>query len=149
MPTHWKLEATLRRHRQSPIALVRASGLTKTTVYNIVNAKAQAIEVETLDKLVAGLEKLTGRSMSVADVIEREPERNAALEEVLKHAKPFDWEEAKHLIPDWTPQERERNEDVMHELERERLERLERQSVRDAALLETFGSSEKSRRKNA
>jgi DNA-binding Xre family transcriptional regulator len=144
--THWKLEATLRRHRKTPLALARASGLTKNTVYNIVNEKAQAIEIETLDKLVAGLEKLTGQPMSITDVIEREPKRNALLEEALKHAKPFNWEEVKKTLPDWTPEERAGNEAWLEVMEAEReLDKLG-SIERDQRLLEAFSPTKPSKR---
>jgi DNA-binding Xre family transcriptional regulator len=138
MQTQWKLEATLRQYQQTPIDLVRASGLTKTTVYNIVNAKAQAVEIETLDKLVAGLEKLIGKPMSVTDVIERQPKRNALLEEALKTAKPFNWEELKRTLPEPTPEEQAENEAFMQALEEQRQQDRQSSIKRDQELLELF-----------
>lgn len=146
MQTHWKLEATLRRYRKTPLALARASGLTKNTVYNIVNEKAQAIEIETLDKLVMGLEKLIGQPMGIADVIEREPKRNALLEEALKHAKPFNWEEIKKTLPDWTPEERAENEAFIKVMEAERESDKLGSVKRDQALLEAFSLSKPAKR---
>jgi DNA-binding Xre family transcriptional regulator len=142
MQTHWKLEATLRRFHKTPLALARASGLAKTTVYNIVNSKAQAVEIETLDKLVAGLEKLTGQPMSITDVIEREPRRNALLEEALKNAKPFDWDEVKKLIPNWTPEERAENEAFLEALETQRETDRALSLERDQELLKLFSDTE-------
>jgi transcriptional regulator with XRE-family HTH domain len=147
MQTHWKLEGTLRRVGKTPMALARASGLTKTTIYNIVNNNSQAVQLETLDKLLIGLEHLTGQQFSVSDVLEREVKPNAMLEELLRDAKPVSWEELNQHIPDWTAEEREENEAFLRELERERLERIERQPIRDAELLETFMPQTKSRQK--
>lgn len=136
---HWKLQDTLRRHGKTTVALVRASGLTKTTVYNIVNGKSKAVELETLGKLVAGLEKLTGQAMSFDDVLEREPpKRNARLEKLLKDAKPFDWEEVKKLIPDWTPEEQADNEVFLKVLEEQRQIDRELSLKRDRELLKLF-----------
>ncbi len=45
--TQWKLSDTLRRYRKSALALARASGLAKTTVYNILHNKSKAVELET------------------------------------------------------------------------------------------------------
>ncbi len=117
MQTHWKLEGTLRRFGKTPMALARASGLTKTTIYNIVNNNSQAVQLETLDKLLIGLEHLTGQYFSVADVLEREVKPNALLEELLRDAKPISWEELNQHIPDWTAEERLENDAFLLELE--------------------------------
>jgi DNA-binding Xre family transcriptional regulator len=140
---HFKLEPLLRRHNKSVLALAKASGLAKTTVYNIVNNKAKAVELETLGKLVDGLERLTGETITFNDVLEKEPpKQNPLLEELLKDVKPFDWEEMKKLIPDWTPEERAENERVWAEIEREKEEARQRPSERERQLLEIFGVTE-------
>jgi DNA-binding Xre family transcriptional regulator len=149
MQTHWKLEATLRHHRKTPLALARASGLTKNTVYNIVNEKAQAIEIETLDKLVAGLEKLTGQPMSVTDVIEREPQRNMLLEEALKNAPLFYWDEVKKTLPDLTPEERAENDAFIQVLEAQREVERETNYQRDQELLKILKNEPSKRKKPA
>jgi DNA-binding Xre family transcriptional regulator len=143
MQTHWKLDATLRRFRKSPLALVRVTGLAKTTVYNIINNKAKAVEVETLDKLVAGLEQLTGETMRISDVIEREPRRNPLLEELIRDARPFDWNEVQQLIPQWTLEEQQENEAFVRELEGMRVRDLEAQRARDLELDALFAAPKK------
>jgi DNA-binding Xre family transcriptional regulator len=117
MQTHWKLEGTLRRFGKTPMALARASGLTKTTIYNMVNNTSQAVQLETLDKLLIGLEQLTGQKLSVSDVLEREVKPNALLEELLRDAKPVDFAELNKHIPAWTDEERIENEAFLRELE--------------------------------
>ncbi len=117
MQTHWKLEGTLRRFGKTPMALARASGLTKTTIYNMVNNTSQAVQLETLDKLLIGLEHLTGQHFSVADVLEREVKPNTLLEELLRDAKPVNFEELNKHIPAWTDEERIENEAFLRELE--------------------------------
>lgn len=129
------------------MALVRASGLTKTTIYNMVNNNSQAVQLETLDKLLIGLEHLTGKHFSVADVLEREVKPNTFLEELLRDAKPVDFAELNKHIPAWTAEERVENEAWMRELELERTERIEQQKIRDAELLDTFTPQTKSRHK--
>lgn len=99
------------------MALARASGLTKTTIYNMVNNTSQAVQLETLDKLLIGLEHLTGQHFSVADVLEREVKPNALLEELLRDAKPVDFAELNKHIPAWTDEERIENEAFLRELE--------------------------------
>lgn len=138
MQTQWKLEGTLRRFGKTPMALARASGLTKTTIYNMVNNTSQAVQLETLDKLLIGLEHLTGQHFSVADVLEREVKPNALLEELLRDAKPVSWEELNRHVPAWTAEERLENDAWLEVLELERSGRLERQKIRDLQLLETF-----------
>jgi DNA-binding Xre family transcriptional regulator len=110
MQTYWKLDSTLRQYRKTPLALARASGLSKTTVYNIVHGKAKGIELETLDKIMLGLEQLTGQKMQVEDVLNRESKTTPALEALLKNAKPFDSRNLEHLIPDWTLEEEAKND---------------------------------------
>jgi DNA-binding Xre family transcriptional regulator len=144
---HWKLQDTLRRHGKTTVALAQASGLTKTTVYNIVNGKSKAVELKTLGKLVAGLEKLTGQPMSFDDVLEREPaQTNTLLREILKDAKPFDWDEVKKHIPDWTPEERAENEAFLEALETQR--EMDRASSleRDQESLKLFSDINPSKR---
>ena len=139
---HWKLQATLRRHGQTTVALARSSGLTKTTVYNIANGKSKAVELETLGKLVVGLEKLIGQHVSFDDVLEIEaPKGNTLLENALKEAKPFKWEEIKKTLPEWTPEERAENEAFLEVIQAGR--ELDRRSdtERDQALLEAFSAA--------
>jgi len=68
----WKLAATLEKRGRTPYALIQASGLARGTVYAIARGEAQAVELGTLVKLAAGLEKLTGELVSVSDLLELE-----------------------------------------------------------------------------
>lgn len=114
----FKLESVLWRHNKGVEALAEASGLAKTTVDNIVNNKAKAVKLETLGKLVEGLERLTGKPVSFDDVLEKRPlEESVILENIVIDAKPIGWEALKKLIPDWSPSERAHNERVWAELE--------------------------------
>ena len=144
MPTHSKLEPLLRRHNKSVLALAKASGLAKTTVYNLVNNRAKAVELETLSKLADGLERLTGKTITFDDVLEKKPqERNTLLDDLLKDAKPLDWDKMMAGIPDWTQEEREENSRVF-EIERER-KNAKRPSKRIEQMLEIFSSSKASK----
>ena len=116
--THWILAETLRRHGQKVPALARASGLSKNTVYDIVNGKSQAVTLETLDKLMSGLEALTGASVTVGELIGRDTSDPYA--HLFVNAKPFDWEEAKKSIPNWTPEERAENDRMWRLMEAEK-----------------------------
>lgn len=134
MQTQWKLDATLRQYRKTPLALARASGLSKSTVYNIVHGKAKGIELETLDKIMAGLEQLTGQKMLVQDVLNRENKNSALLESLLKNAKSFDAKNIECLLPDWTPEEIQTDEQFWQEYEQEKQVQLQLRKQRDADL---------------
>lgn len=66
----WNLATYLKRHNRSAYALVRASGLARGTVYAIARGEAKAVELDTLAKLAAGLEALTGEPVAVGDLLE-------------------------------------------------------------------------------
>lgn len=144
MPTtHFKLEPLLRRHNKSVLALAKASGLAKTTVYNIVNNKAKAVELETLSKLVDGLERLTGKSITFDDVLEKEPRaHNALLDDLLKDAKPFDWDKMMAELPEWTEEEKVENEAFIKILEEQREIDRKLDMERTRKLLELFEEAE-------
>jgi DNA-binding Xre family transcriptional regulator len=135
----FNLEPLLRQHGKNPSALVEASGLSKTTVYNIVNNKAKAVELETLEKLLTGLEKLTGQPLSFNDLFEkRSSSREERLARLLKDAKPFNWEETKKLLPELTPEEKEEGEDFIRTLEDLREQDRRHSLTRNKEWLELF-----------
>lgn len=136
MNTHWTLAQTLQKYGQKVPALVKASGVSRNTVYDIVNGKTGAVTLETLDKLLNGLEELTGARMTVEDVVKREQaaELSPDLLTQLTKARPFDWDELRKLIPEWTPQERAENDEFWLEQERDRRSRGDRRMKRLEAL---------------
>ncbi|MBF6593584.1 MAG: helix-turn-helix transcriptional regulator [Thermaceae bacterium] len=141
--THFKLEPLLRQHRTNPLALAEASGLSKTTVYNIVNNKTKAIELQTLDKLMAGLEKLLGRPVTYNEVFERpQSSKQERLEQLLKGAKPFSSKEWRKEWPAWTPEEQAENEAFLQVLAEARKADMELSAERDRRLLELFDGPE-------
>lgn len=140
---HFKLDDTLRRYKKTPFALVEASGLAKATVYKIVNNEAKAVKLETISKLMNGLRELTGEAVTLDDVLE-EINKPDWREEILKNAKPLDWDKMMAGIPDWTEEEREENSRVFEEIERERREDAKRPSKRIEQMLEIFSSGEAS-----
>lgn len=130
--THWTLAQTLQRYGQKVPALVRASGVSKNTVYAIVNGQAKAVTLETVDKLLRGLERLTSQPMTVKDVLDRQTSSTVSvdidpiMQAQLSRARPFDAEELLALIPDWTDEERAENDHFWAERE------AEKQAVREA-----------------
>ncbi|CAN5874446.1 hypothetical protein BH24DEI2_BH24DEI2_20830 [soil metagenome] len=134
---HFKLDDTLRRHKKTASALVEASGLAKATVYNIVNNKAKAVELGTLSKLIKGLHKLTGEEATINDILEKESQPDWR-EEILKNAKPFDWDAMMADIPDWTEEEKVENEEFVKILEEQRKIDRELSLEREKRLLALF-----------
>ena len=134
---HFKLDDTLRRHKKTPAALIEASGLAKATVYNIVNNKAKAVELETLAKLMAGLRELTKEDIKLNDIIEEETKPDWR-EEILKNAKAFNWDEVQALIPEWSEEEQEENDAFIELLEQQRKLGRELSIKRTEKLLELF-----------
>jgi DNA-binding Xre family transcriptional regulator len=70
MAIHWKLDDVLRRHNISPYRLIKASGLAQGTVYRMVNGEAKGVDTITLDACIKALCQLTGKQISVADLLE-------------------------------------------------------------------------------
>ena len=70
----WKLREFLEGQNLTAYQLWKASGLSKTGLYNLTTPKgvekAKGVDFETLGKLVQGLEKLTHKRVSLDDVLE-------------------------------------------------------------------------------
>lgn len=132
---HFKVGDTLRRHNKTPAALIEASGLAKTTVYNIVNNKAKAVELETLGKLITGLRELTQEDVGINDII-KEATQPDWREEIFRNAKPLDWDAMMATIPDWTEEEQRENDAFIEFLESERKKNRGQPSKRIQQMLE-------------
>ena len=68
----WKVKEFLDQNAKTPYALWKASGLSRNTVYAIANGSMDGAQFDTLAKLIGGLEKLIGRRVELADVLEVE-----------------------------------------------------------------------------
>lgn len=136
--THWTLLQTLQRHRQKVPALARASGLSKNTVYDIVNGKTKAVTLETVDRLLDGLEQLTGERMTLEAVLGRNdsPDPYAHL---FAGVQPFSWEEAQQHVPEWAAPERAENDHFWAKMEADKRARLLQSDKRLAPPKEVFG----------
>ncbi len=66
----WKLKSYLDANNLTPYKLIKASGLTQTTIYAIAQSKPSEVRFDTLTMIIRGLEKLTGKTVEIADVIE-------------------------------------------------------------------------------
>lgn len=95
--TQWTLAETLHQYGQKVPALAQLTGLSKNTIYDIVNGKSQAITLETVDKLLEGLEQLTGERLTLDAVLKRvEPEDPYAY--LFAEAKPYDHAESRRHL---------------------------------------------------
>ena len=100
--THWTLAQTLQSRGVSPPALAKVSGLSKNTVYDIVNGKSQGVTLETVDRLLSGLEKLTGQRMTLDAVLARtmtHDVQDTALLAQLAGLPPFDLKALRASLP--------------------------------------------------
>ena len=104
LTVQFKIDDVLRRYKTTPAALIESSGLAKTTVYNIVNNKAKAVELETLGKLMMGLRKLTQDDIQLSDILQEETKSDWR-EHILKDAKPFYWQEVREQLPELSPED--------------------------------------------
>lgn len=66
----WKVKDLLEQHGKTPYALWKASGVSRTTLYAITGGKMDGLHFDTLDKLIRGLEALTGQTITPNDVLE-------------------------------------------------------------------------------
>jgi DNA-binding Xre family transcriptional regulator len=65
-----RIKAYLEQRNMSAYALWKASGLPRNTVYSISQGKALRVDLETMGKLLFGLEKLTGETVEPNDLFE-------------------------------------------------------------------------------
>lgn len=65
-----RLREYLERYDKSAYALWKASGLPRNTVYAMSKGKVGRLDLETLAKLLHGLEMLTGEPVTPNDLLE-------------------------------------------------------------------------------
>jgi hypothetical protein len=81
----WAVGKYLDTHGKTPYAFMKASGLAQMTAYSIANGKGAAVHLDTLGAVVAGLEKLTGREVTLNDLFEID--RSGDVLEVIDDAR--------------------------------------------------------------
>lgn len=69
----WRLKNYLDQHDLTPYSLVRATGISPTTIYGIAQGKHERVSLDVLQKVLWGLERLTGKVAAISDVLESEP----------------------------------------------------------------------------
>lgn len=75
MATTWKLKSFLEAHNLNANAVSeRTKGkLSRNSLYNLLKSNPRSVRLDTLDTLIPTLEAMTGRSVSVTDLLEYEP----------------------------------------------------------------------------
>lgn len=77
MPIRWLIRPLLERHDVTPYRLMKESGLAQGTVYRLVRGETSTLNVETLDRVMTALRRLTGEKVEIQDLIVYEsPEGN-------------------------------------------------------------------------
>ena len=68
----WKLREYLDRHKVSAYAITKSTDLAPSTVYALARGDQGRVDLEVLDKVLTALDSLTGKRVSVCDLLERE-----------------------------------------------------------------------------
>ncbi len=98
----WTLKNYLETHDLSAYKLVQTAKVSPTTVYALARGDHERVSLEVLDKVLAGLERLTGTPASLTDVLEREPDPEPVEEmdaetrawhdaELTQPIEPYEW----------------------------------------------------------
>jgi DNA-binding Xre family transcriptional regulator len=70
----WRLRQYLDDHDLSAYRLVQEVEASPTTLYALARGTHERISLEVLDKVITGLERLTGEPVEVGDILERVPD---------------------------------------------------------------------------
>lgn len=86
----WKLKTYLEENGVTPHALALESKLSLNSVYPAVRGTAERVSLATLDRMLAALDQLTGKRVSLADVLERDEDNQPRARGLLDLAGSFD-----------------------------------------------------------
>ncbi len=100
----WKLREYLDTHKVSAYALTKTADLAPNTVYALARGDQGRVDLAVLDKVITGLEQLTGQTVTFNDLLERDSQDGGAAAD-----------ESEYEFPDGVP------DDI-----RERIEQFER-----------------------
>lgn len=95
----WTLKEYLQAHDLSAYRLVQTAEVSPTTVYALARGTHERVSLEVLDKVLAGLEKLTGQPVEIGDLLERQPDPEPMDDEtqawmdadLAPEIEPYDW----------------------------------------------------------
>ena len=110
----WKLREYLDAHKVSAYALTKAADLAPNTVYALARGDQGRVDLTVLDKVISGLEQLTGQTVTFNDLLERDIQDGGAAVD-----------DSEYEFPDGVP------DDI-----RERIERFEQSDKKGKPLRE-------------
>jgi DNA-binding Xre family transcriptional regulator len=68
----WKMSQFLKAHNITAYRLQKESGISPPTVYGIARDKGERIDMNTFNRLIITLERLTGKTIVTDDLLEVE-----------------------------------------------------------------------------
>jgi predicted transcriptional regulator len=75
VPIQWKLRAYLEAHSITPHALAKAASIEPPNIYRMLRGEGpKMFDREVLGRIIRALRDLTGKPVSVSDVLEEESE---------------------------------------------------------------------------
>lgn len=110
----WKLREYLDAHKVSAYALTKIADLAPNTVYALARGDQGRLDLVVLDKVISGLEQLTGQTVTFNDLLERGTQNDGAVAD-----------ESEYEFPDGVP------DDI-----RERIEQFEQSDKKGRPLRE-------------
>lgn len=72
MAIRLKLKEALSNGGLTVYRLGEASGIPRNTLYNLVNQERERLDLDVLDRVMTGLEQLTGRRVELTELLERD-----------------------------------------------------------------------------
>jgi Helix-turn-helix. len=108
----WLLKDYLNEHQLTAYQLAKETGLSLNTIYPLARGETQRISLETLQTVIDGLDKLTGRRVEVTDILERADESeyefpDGVPDDIMERIRRFEAGETE-LIP-WEQVKAEQN----------------------------------------
>lgn len=70
MALAWKVKEFLKAHNISAYRLMKEAAIAQGTAYRLANNQAGGLSLETLDAVIEGLRRLTGKQVLLADLLE-------------------------------------------------------------------------------
>lgn len=70
MALAWKVKEFLEAHNVSAYRLMKEAAIAQGTAYRLANNQAGGLSLETLDAVIEGLRRLTGKRVLLADLLE-------------------------------------------------------------------------------
>ena len=96
----WRLKPYLEAHGLTPYELIRRSRLAPNTVYAMARGENRSVRLDTLETVIKTLREVTGKAVSLDDLIEISEDTERIDEQLASEHKAW---EAAHLDSDDSP----------------------------------------------